>query len=271
MNDDLGNRMKEYEGVTQTSLLRRTPVIIRLDGRAFHTFTKKFTPDTDPSLKNGPFSHILHNLMVITSQALFHYIQNAQFVYTQSDEISILLKDWTRLSTDQWFGGNIQKITSISASMASTYFNFQLQRVPEWNKWVHESGTYTIPMIFPIPTYVGEIPLFDSRVFNLPKEEVVNYFIWRQQDATRNSINMLARFYFSHKELHQKSTSDVQDMLMLQKGINWNDLETWKKRGTAIIANNTVSSAIPVKADEEMPILTQDRDYIGHLLLAEEE
>lgn len=270
MKDDLGDRMKEFEGVTQTSLLRRTPVIIRLDGRAFHTFTKKFTAETDPSLKDGPFSHILHDIMVITSQALFHYIQNAEFVYTQSDEISILLKDWTRLPTDQWFGGNIQKITSIAASMASTCFNFQLQRVPSWTKVVHESGTFVTPAITPVPTYMGEIPLFDARVFNVPKEEVINYFIWRQNDATRNSINMLARFYFSHKELHQKSTSDVQDMLMV-KDVNWNDLATWKKRGTAIIASNNVSSVMPIKADEEMPILTQDRDYIGRLLLAEEE
>lgn len=241
--------MKEYERVSQNTLIRRTPVIIRVDGKAFHTFTKQFKS----TLTDDPFSVILHTLMTRTSASMMAHTQNAVFAYTQSDEISILLKDWTQLNTDQWFAGNVQKMVSISAAMATGYFNFHLTS-------------------YFIPTWVGAVPLFDSRVFNLPKEEVTNYFLWRQQDATRNSINMLGQHHFSHKELHGKSTSDVQDMLMLQKGVNWNDLNTWKKRGSGVVRNpNQFSSVSPVVIDEEIPIFTQDRDYIERLLHEEKE
>jgi len=187
-----------------------------------------------------------------------HQIQNATFGYTQSDEISILLNDWKTLTTDQWFGGGVQKITSVAAAMATGYFNFFMTQV------FHNDGSQENVL----PTHAFSIPLFDARVFNLPKEEVVNYFVWRQQDATRNSINMLARFHFSHKELHKKTTSEVQDMLMLQKNINWNNLEVWKKRGSCVIPNpNKFSSSSPNIIDGA-PIFTQDRNYIEKYLEA---
>lgn len=249
MSDSLGDRMKDYENVTKTSVLRRTPVIIRVDGKAFHTYTKQFSK----TLTTDPFSDILHELMTATATSMVSYMQNAVIAYTQSDEISILLKDWTTLTTDQWFGGGVQKMASVSAAMAAAYFNFHLNRREDLKEF-H-------------PTFVGAIPLFDARVFNLPKEEVTNYFIWRQQDATRNSINMLGQYYFSHKELHGKNVSQVQDMLMLQKGINWDKIAVWKKRGSCIVETGSVySSSMRYSVDDEIPIFTQDRNYIEQWL-----
>lgn len=249
--DTLGTRMKGYETVSKNYLLRRTPVIIRVDGKAFHTFTKKINHFNDLSMTVGPFSEKLHSVMAQTMVAMVSQIQNAKIGYTQSDEISILLTDWATLTTDQWFGGGVQKIASIAGAMAATYFNFYLER--------------EFRGVFPVvtPTYIPDIPLFDARVFNLPKEEVTNYFIWRQQDATRNSINMLGQHYFSHRELHGKNVSQVQDMLMLYCNVNWNDLDTWKKRGSCVIPNsNRVDSAAAFVIDREIPIFTQDRGYV---------
>ena len=229
----LGNRMKGYEAVSKAKLLRRTPVIIRLDGKAFHTWTRQLS-SVDQALDIEPYSSLMHAYMRKTTQYLMDNIQNAVFAYSQSDEISILLNDWKRLTTDQWFDGNIQKIASISASMATAAFN-------------DKSDLSTA--------------LFDSRVFNVPKEEVVNYFVWRQQDATRNSINMLGQFYFSHKELQGKNVSQVQDMLWESYQQNWNDIDTWKKRGFCVTDN---------VYDNKIPIFTKDRSYIERFMQAEE-
>jgi len=246
--------MKGYEHVNKDKLMRRTPVIIRLDGKAFHTWTKVL-PSLDPSLEQSPFSHMMHDCMSTTAfelvdqiqNATISYtqsdeisildqIQNATISYTQSDEISILLNDWKGLKTDQWFDGNIQKIVSIASSMATAYFNECVQ--------AHNPETHPKP----IP-----LAFFDARVFNIPKEEVANYFVWRQQDATRNSINMLAQRYFSHKQLHAKNTDQVQEMLFREHNINWNDIPIWQKRGYC---------ATKDYMDECIPIFTQDREYI---------
>lgn len=202
MKDDLGNRMKRYEAPTQGVLQPRTPAIIRVDGKAFHTYTR--------SLKR-PFSEVLHIAMVQTMQRMCENIQNAVFAYTQSDEISILLNDWKKFNTNQWFDGKIQKMASVSASYATGFFNCEV------NIEMPKSTAF-----------------FDARVFNLPKEEVANYFLWRGRDWNRNSVNMLARSYFSHKELHGLNSNQVQDKLFTEKGVNWADLDYWKKNGTAM-------------------------------------
>ena len=192
---------------------------------------------------------MMYDCMSNTAAELSMEIQNATLTYTQSDEISILLNDWKGLKTDQWFDGNIQKMVSISASMATAFFNTNVQR--------HNDNALEVDRIdFLRPAF------FDARVFNMPKEEVANYFVWRQQDATRNSINMLGQFYFSHKELQNKNTDQVQEMLFSKHGVNWNDIPTWQKRGycshAGMIAN-------------EIPIFTQDRDYIEQFLRTKEE
>ena len=251
----LGDRMKQYEVITQSELMRRTPVIIRVDGRAFHTLVPKlFNEGVDPSLLTSPFSVKLHETMTAVTCALFNQIQNSVFAYTQSDEVSLLLRDWDKHETQQWFGGNIQKIVSVSASIATAMFNY------------FSVGTSIKPEWF------GEVAQFDSRVFNVPKEEVVNYFVWRQQDASRNSVQQLARFYFSHKQLHKKNNSEIQDMLMEQHKVNWNNLPTWQKRGSCVYTNPTwsmFSSLHRAYVDEECPIFTQDRSYVEKWLTAD--
>lgn len=244
----LGDRMKEYEATSQSSLLRRTPVIIRIDGRAFHTFTRCLTT-LDPSVMQTPFSTTMNSCMVSTTAACVLGVQSAVLAYTQSDEISILLRDWDRHETQQWFGGNVQKMVSVSASIATAAFNFKFAGVRQ-------------------PIQLTDMAQFDSRVYNIPTEEVANYFLWRQQDASRNSVQMLGRYYFSAKQMHGKNNSEVQDMLMLERGVNWNDLPTWMKRGTCISRERNLGGVV---LDTEIPIFSQDRNYINkHLILTEE-
>lgn len=200
MKDELGNRMKGYEVRSRTFLPRRTYTIIRLDGKAFHTFTKGF---------KKPYDMNLINAMDYTTKMLCENIQGARVAYTQSDEISILLTDFEKPTTSAYFDGAIQKIVSVTASMASAYFN----------KYMVENDI------------TNNLAFFDSRVFSLSESvEVENYFIWRQQDCVRNSITMTAQSLYSHKELYKVNTSKMQDMCF-EKGVNWNDLPPGFKRG----------------------------------------
>ena len=237
--DSLGDRMKGYESITQNKLMSRTPVIIRLDGKAFSTYTRGL---------EKPFDSDLNIAMVTTMQKLCESIQGAAFAYTQSDEISILLQDWATFETDAWYDNKIQKMVSVAASIATATFN---------SVYKHPSK--------------DTLALFDARIFNLPFEEVTNYFIWRQQDAVRNSINSLAQAHFSHKELQGLNVSQVQDRLMLEKGINWNDVETRFKRG---VCTTTLFEVDAYKRrvntlmynDYQIPIFTQNRAYVQSML-----
>lgn len=239
MSSNLGDRMKAYEKVSSPSLTRRVPVIIRVDGRAFHTFTKAYKFER-------PFCEDMHNGMMVAASYLMNDIQGAKIAYVQSDEISVLVTDYETIETEAWFAYDLSKMCSIAASRATSGFTRYLVGI----------GT--------LRSNEGKWPTFDARAFNMPQDDVVNYFVWRQMDATRNSIQMLGRAHFSHKELHQKNTSQIQDMLMLQKGINWNDIPTWQKRGFCVRKTET-----GVLTDEEMPILTQDRMYIQTLVSKE--
>jgi tRNA(His) 5'-end guanylyltransferase len=212
--DSIGERMKNnYEDRSRFYLLRRIPVIIRLDGRAFHTFTKHCEKPFD-----GEFCIMMDN----TCKHLVENIQGCKCGYVQSDEISLLLTDFDTLTTEGWFDYNKSKIESISSSMASVIFN---------------SYDYCKNLIKKNNINIIHYPVFDSRSFNIPKEEVVNYFIWRQKDWIRNSISMLARTIFSSKELHKKNLSQIHDMLH-DKGLNWSNIENRYKNGTLILKEN---------------------------------
>ena len=268
--DSLGDRMKNnYENRAKTYLTRRMPVIIRLDGKAFHTFTKGM---------KKPYDEIFHNTMNSTMKYLCENIQGCKLGYTQSDEITLLLTDYDTLDTDAWFDNNVQKICSVSASMATMAFNqyFALSYY-EYEEFVHNELKLNAMEVFYCDSIRHKLhsAMFDSRCFNIPEDEVTNCFIWRQQDATRNAIQMLGQCNFSHKELQGKSCNDIQDMLMLQKGINFNDMPTEFKRGvccykqqcTDITINfetkeETKSGRSYWKLDKEIPIFTQDRDYV---------
>lgn len=252
MNDDLGNRMKEYELASFFSFTRRLPLIIRVDGKAFHGH--KF---------ETPFDDELSYMMAMTARHLCTEIQGAQLAYVQSDEISILVTDDETLQTQPWFGKKVHKIISVSASIATYQFNKLAQNAvsvdPE--QWGRFNARY----------------LFDSRAFVLPPAEVANYFVWRQQDATRNSISMAGRSIFSHKELMNKTTNQIQEMLF-KEGINWNDYETRFKRGLCIVKKCTEMANVgtpkerPVwsyELDTNPPVFTQERQYVEQFLAKE--
>ena len=270
VNNDLGKRMKEYyENIPKIKLMRRCPVIIRIDGRAFHTFTKGF---------NRPFDEILIRTMQETTKYLCENIQGAVLGYTQSDEISILLTDYTTLETDAWFDYEVQKLCSISASMATMAFN---------KAFAHEIAAqskriYTEYLTDKDSNYIDSLEnamnkgaMFDARCFNIPKEEVANYFYWRQLDAMRNSVQMVGQANFSHKELQFKSTKQIISLLETHCGINWHSLPIWQQRGSACIKHKvcvgypdgTYVLRNKWKIDNEIPIFKDNgREYIEKLI-----
>ena len=199
--------------------------------RAGHSFTKGF---------ERPFDEVFIKSMQETAKYLCENIQNCKLSYQQSDEITLLLVDYDKLNTDCFFDYRVDKLCSIAASMATMAFNkFFEKYVDEYrfSKWdgvsKYEDGTWGY--IQTLLNAVDKGAMFDARCFNIPKEEVTNLLYWRQDDAAKNSIQMVGRAFFSHKELHKKSRNDIQDMLMTQKGINWNDFPTYQKRGSCCI------------------------------------
>lgn len=230
-NCPIMTRMKEnYEKRSQTHLTRRIPVIIRLDGKAFHTWTKKANLDI-------PFDEEFREDMLQIAIYLCENIQGAKMAYTQSDEISILVTDYAKFNTQAWFDYNTQKITSVSASLAASKFN-RLRVLRSFSEYPRV-GTGGVDMIRDLPPLAD----FDSRAFNIPKEDVANYFLARQRDAVKNSISSLAQSLYSHKELHKKSSNEMQDMCF-DKGYNWNDLPYFFKRGTTVIKNTYVNDEL---------------------------
>ncbi len=230
VHDDLGVRMKTfYEQIPKTKLMRRCPVAIRIDGKAFHTFTRGF---------QKPFDEVLIKSMQETMKYLCENIQGCVLGYTQSDEITLILVDYKKLTSSAWFDYEVQKICSIAASMATMAFNkFFRDNVGNY-LYENYDDQYLADYIETLQNAVDKSAMFDARCFNIPKEEVTNLVYWRQLDASRNSIQMVGQANFSHKELQDKSCSDIQDMLMTQKSINWNDLPTYQKRGSCCIKVN---------------------------------
>jgi len=240
----LGDRMKSaYEEVWKIRLPLRMPVIIRLDGRAFHTLTRKAVK---------PFDSDIITMMQKTAQYVCEEIQGAQIAYIQSDEISILVHNYKKLNSGAWFNNEVQKMCSISAALASSFFTYLLDDV---NQKVSHRGYSFFPLA-----------QFDSRVFVLPENEVCNLFIWRQQDWTRNSIEMLARSLYSHKECHKKNNADLQEMCF-QKGQNWSKLPVHCKRGSCVYKNSEGKWCI----DDKIPVFSKDRNFIEKYLKVEED
>jgi len=228
--DSLGDRMKgQYENRARFYLPRRTWTIIRIDGKAFHTYTRGF---------DKPFDMALIAAFDATSKRLVKEIQGAQFAYTQSDEISILLTDFAGVQTDAWFDGNVQKCVSVAASFATAFFNQFIVEYP------------------PAPTSLPAA-FFDARVFTIPDQtEVANYFIWRQQDCVRNSIQMVAQSLFSHRELQGVNTAALQEKMFSERGVNWSKLPLRCKNG-GLADRYSVSGA---------PMFTQERETLMALI-----
>lgn len=273
VNDNLGKRMKEfYEQVPKTRLMKRTPVAIRIDGKAFHTFTRGF---------QKPFDKVLMQSMQETTKYLCENIQGCVFGFTQSDEITLILVDYQKLDTSAWFDYEVQKMCSISASMATMAFN---------KIFANNVHNFTVKNGYPVTCQYEELintyrkavdkgAMFDARCFNIPKEEVTNLVFWRQLDAARNSVQMVGQANFSHKELQNKSCNMIQDMLHEQKGINWNDFPTDCKRGAAVIKKEIGTNVLAAcglaggtyemkwVVDTNMPMLKgEDRKYLDDLV-----
>ena len=232
-NKTLGDRMKDYESCFDYKFIRSLPMVVRLDGRAFHSWTRK-TGCTKP------FDQQMIKLMADTTRFLCENCSGCVLGYTQSDEISLLFLDDNSDSTTAWFDKRVQKLVSLTASMASYYFN------------AHN------------PYPVKHPAFFDSRAFVIPKEDIRGYFIWRQNDASKNSLSMLAQSLYSHKELIGKRREELMD-LCRQKGYNWNNLTTPEKRGTAVyktaVKKSTEHGEVIRKkfvSDENTPIFSAD-------------
>lgn len=248
--DDLGDRMKDYENAYRIKLPKRLPVVLRIDGKSFSQYTKGF---------KKPFDEDLANAMWETTKYLCSNIQGARIGYTQSDEITILLTNYEKVTTESWFDNNLQKMCSVAASVATAKFNEVIQQTHP------EKG----------------LALFDARAWVMPHSEVLPCFIWRENDASKNSISMVAQANFPHKTLQGLNGSQMQDKLYLEKGINWNDLPVWQKRGVAVIRkqkSKTVTyngKEITVmrnvwEVDHETPIFSQDRNYIEQYVYSQE-
>ena len=280
VNDELGKRMKEfYEQVPKTRLVRRTPVAIRIDGKAFHTFTRGF---------EKPFDEVLGRAMRETMKYLCENIQGCVLGYTQSDEITLILIDYKKLTSSAWFDYEVQKMCSIASSMATMAFNkFFYEAVQDW----YWEDPLVTNLKLPSKENLKEIytkaldkgAMFDARVFNIPKEEVANLIYWRQLDATRNSIQMVGQANFSHSELQNKSCNVIQEMLFQERDINWNDFPTHLKRGSCCVkseATTTCAKTVDGKVitwaaerphweiDLEIPIFKEEgRQYINDRIL----
>lgn len=261
--DSLGSRMKGYEAASRYTLIRRSPVIIRVDGKAFHTFTRGM---------KKPFDPLLMDTMQRTMQYLCENVQNCVFGYTQSDEITLVLVDYNDPNTSAWFDNTVQKMASVSASMATMAFNRFFRQAVEALKFDAEAEDAYVENM---NRKVGSA-MFDARAFALPREEVTNCLIWRQLDATRNSIQAVGQAHFSHKQLQGKTCDDIQEMLWSEKGINWNNCTPDEKRGTGCFKTTLLSHIEDPRKpgeyldverrrwiiDHDTPIFTKDREYI---------
>ena len=249
--DSLGDRMKAYEDASRGVLTTRMPVIIRVDGKAFHTYTKGLVRPVDDRLVS---------VMDQTAIALCKAIQGAQVAYVQSDEISILVHGYKTLDSSSWFDNQIQKMVSVSAGIASSTFT-----ALSYHIWHHDDPEHSELGL--IDSRNIRPAVFDSRVFLVPEADVNNYFLWRQKDATRNSVQTLARFLYSHKECNNKNNSQLQEMCF-QKGRNWNDEPISFRRGRCIVKESFIlpeTQAVRSRwtVDNNIPVFSEDRDYIN--------
>lgn len=216
---DLANRMKDnYELRDRHMLHRRTPVIVRVDGRAFHSYTRGM---------KKPFDIHLVNSMCLAARRVAIEMQGCKAAYIQSDEASFLLTDYDRFNTNAWFGYNKSKVESIAASVMTAAFNRLMRMDGKDRDDAH----------------------FDARAFNMPREEVSNYFLWRARDWERNSVAMYCNRLYSHKQMHGKSKADQHEMIH-NAGCNWaTDLTPKMKNGTWLFTDGSRTDILPTYSD----------------------
>lgn len=244
--DSLGDRQKAYEAVYKQTLIPKAPIVIRIDAVAFHTFTKGMAK---------PFDELLMDTMQRTMLAICKDLPTCKLGYTQSDEITLVCICDDLVRTEGLYKYKAQKIMSKVASKATKYFNkFFIENIEKLEKDENAFKNVANLKVYKKKIFEAE---FDCRVMNIPEWDVINNIIWRQQDATRNSIQMLAQANFPHEELQKKNSSELQDKLMLEKSINWNNLEIPKKRGSCCYRVEKEGKKRKIwELDKEMSILT---------------
>lgn len=227
----LDDRMKRYEKVSDNTLTPNSCAFVRIDGRAFHTFTKN-RYFKENMTEGNPFSRVLRDRMIDAALATAQDMQGFKLAYHQSDEVTFMMTDFDTINTDGWFGYRVNKLVSMTASMFTAHFNRRF-----------------------IGTGVN-LAFFDARAFVIPFDDAPNMFVWRQRDWNRNSVAMLAQAHFSHKELLHRSVADMHEMLH-SKGINWANLSPWEKNGTFIDRNMTLRSD-PLGYDQIKELITPE-------------
>ncbi len=222
--------MTGYEDCYRIKLPKRLPKILRIDGKAFHTFLKNAKKPYDPA--------VMGIMTKAAKEVMFEIGGTARMAYIQSDECSILINDALELTTQAWFDNNLQKIVSVAASIFTGEFN---------NKYA--------PLKDMCSEYINATPAaFDARLFVLPDiTEVNNYFVWRQQDAIRNSVQQFGRATFSHSQLDEKSCPEIIQMLA-DNGVDYYSEASWKRRGLVVTRH---------EMDENIPLFQEDTSYIG--------
>ena len=265
VHDELGKRMKGYENECNRKLVKKLPVIVRIDGRAFHTFTKKL---------NKPFDDLLIDTMHETMRYLCKHVAGCVLGYCQSDEISLLLQDYKNEETQPWFEYRTNKLCSVTAAMATFAFNRIFEnKVAEFydlcceNRTLFDENDERIKTLFDC---CEKGAMFDARAFTLPFNEVTNYFYWREADAIRNSIEMVGHANFSQNQLHKVNTDGIKKML-LEKGIDYDKIPIYKQRGVCCVKTKLPSFSQNKKptmrkvwvTDIDIPIFKGDgREYI---------
>ncbi len=258
IKESLGDRMKRFEKANKTKLNRDEPVIIRLDGQAFHTYTAGFVK---------PFDEVLIAAMQYTMVRLCEGIMNVRIGYTQSDEITLVLLAGDKQESQLWFDGTADKIITISASMATAFFNEYMDKI----KWMPEKMRQDL---FPgSKINMKKLAFFDSRAWNVPShDEAMNCLLWRQRDCIKNSVSSLAQFHFSHRQLHKKNQDDMKNMLV-ELGHPWDDLPVFKQRGTCSVKKRYIHRAetgdvverTKWDLDLKIPEFGIDREYISKI------
>lgn len=252
--------MKEnYENRFKTKLIRRTPCIIRLDGKAFHTFARGFVK---------PFDEVLAHSMWDTTLNLCKNVEGCVLGYTQSDEITLVLVDYKTIDCEAYFDYSVEKLCSITASMATLFFNKALERHISLYKNEHKEDVEYEHQLEIYTNAANKGALFDSRCFNIPIDEVTNCVLWRQKDAERNSVLSVAQWLYSHKELQGLSCEILKEKMLAEKKMDWNSLPTAEKLGVCCIRDMSNAWAI----DTEIPrFIGEGRNYIEKLINFNEE
>ena len=244
------------------TLPHRLPLIIRVDGKAFSKLTRDLKGPGDPF--NREFVAIMNDV----ATSLCREIQGTQLAYVQSDEVSVLVHGYKTHDSQSYFDNQLQKIVSVAASIAAATFTADSWRV-FGSRDKYDPSAYDVRPVF-----------FDARAFILPEHDVANYFLWRQQDAIRNSVQMLARSHYSHKECDGKSC-EMMKVMLSEKNVKWDELPGGLRRGRVAV-KRPEEHTINVNGEsrkilrsawmvEDAPTFSQNRSFFDHMLATEDE